>query len=160
MNKAYLLTGGNTGNPKQQLKQALQLIAANCGLITQQSSIYETAAWGNTDQPPFLNQALELMTPLSPDSLMQALLKIEETMGRKRTEKYASRLIDIDILLYNYEVIDSSLVIIPHPQLANRRFALAPLNQLAASYIHPILQKSIARLLEDCEDMLAVKRIS
>ena len=84
MNKAYLLTGGNTGNRKEYLQQAIELIGQKCGNIHKQSSLYETAAWGKTDQPAFLNQALLLHTNLEAPELMEVLLSIEELMGRRR----------------------------------------------------------------------------
>ncbi len=160
MNKAYLLTGGNTGNREQYLLQSANLISAACGKIVKKSALYETGAWGKTDQPAFLNQALELHTLLPAALLMTALLSIEEQMGRKRLEKYGPRIIDIDILLFNSEIIHSLRVTIPHPELANRRFALIPLNEIAPGYIHPVLQKSIAQLLQICPDELPVKKFS
>src|SRR6476469_3581694 len=99
MNTAYLLTGGNLGNREEHLLRARDLIAANCGDIQACSAIYETAAWGNTDQPSFYNQALQLSTSLEPEALMQALLNIEAMMGRTRMEKMGPRIIDLDILL-------------------------------------------------------------
>ena len=98
MNKAYLLTGGNIGNREETLEKANILIRQHCGHITALSSLYETAAWGKTDQAAFLNQALELMTLLAPGVLMEQLLEIEQTAGRQRLEKYGPRTIDIDIL--------------------------------------------------------------
>ena len=160
MNKVYLLTGGNTGNREQYLLQSANMISAACGKIVKKSALYETAAWGKTDQPAFLNQALELHTLLPAAPLMTALLSIEEQMGRKRMEKYGPRIIDIDILLFNSKTIHSSLVTIPHPELANRRFALVPLNEIAPGYIHPVLHKSVTQLLQICPDELPVKKFS
>jgi 2-amino-4-hydroxy-6-hydroxymethyldihydropteridine diphosphokinase len=160
MNKAYLLTGGNTGDRYSYLQQAAEMIQANCGKIEKRSSFFETAAWGKTDQPPFLNQALLLRTSLTPPELMTRLLGIEERMGRKRMEKYGPRIIDIDILLYNKEVIKSTLVTIPHPELAGRRFALSALAEIAPRYMHPVLKKNIARLLKECPDTLPVHRLA
>lgn len=160
MNKAYLLTGGNLGNTKQNLQLAAQLIENNCGKIVRQSAIYETAAWGNTQQPAFLNQVLELATSLSPEALMTTLLQIEESMGRIRAEKYGPRLIDIDVLLYNREIINTPIITVPHPELANRRFVLVPLAEIAPRLKHPALQKTIQELLQICPDQLAVKKFS
>jgi 2-amino-4-hydroxy-6-hydroxymethyldihydropteridine diphosphokinase len=160
MNKAYLLTGGNLGNTKQNLQLAAQHIEINCGKIVRQSAIYETAAWGNTQQPAFLNQVLELATSLNPEALMTALLQIEESMGRIRAEKYGPRLIDIDVLLYNQEIIHTQLITVPHPELANRRFVLVPLAEIAPGLKHPVLQKTIQQLLQTCPDQLAVKKFS
>lgn len=160
MNIVYLLTGGNVGNRQQYLENAALLIETACGKITRRSAVYETAAWGKTDQAAFLNQALELSTLLDPGELMKALLLIEQKTGRERSEKYGPRTIDIDILLFNSAIIQSALVTVPHPQMANRRFVLVPLNEIAAGYIHPILKKTVSQLLAICPDTLPVKKFS
>jgi 2-amino-4-hydroxy-6-hydroxymethyldihydropteridine diphosphokinase len=160
MNTVYLLTGGNVGNRQQYLQETARLIEAGCGKIVHSSAIYETAAWGKTDQAAFLNQVLELLTPLGPADLMTKLLGIEAAAGRKRAEKYGPRTIDIDILLFNDEIMQSSFLTIPHPQIANRRFVLVPLCEIAPAYVHPVLKKKISRLLELCPDTLPVKKFS
>jgi 2-amino-4-hydroxy-6-hydroxymethyldihydropteridine diphosphokinase len=159
MNKAYLLTGGNTGNRHGYLQQAVELIGQSCGKVVKKSSLYETAPWGNTDQPAFFNQALLLFTTMTSTLLMEELLAIEEKMGRRRLEKYGPRIIDIDILLFNDEVIHSSFLIIPHPELNNRRFALTSLAEIAPRLQHPVLHKTVRQLLKECPDDLAVKKI-
>src|ERR1700750_3440022 len=131
MNTAFLLTGGNLGDRSQNLKKASDIIEARCGVIQQRSFIYQTAAWGFTDQPDFFNQALQLQTNFNADELMKALLQIEKILGRKRDIKMGPRTIDIDILLMNDIIYQSETVIIPHPHLAERRFALAPLAEIA-----------------------------
>ena len=159
MNTAYLLTGTNLGGRKKNLSDAAELITAQCGQITRRSAIYETAAWGKTDQPAFLNQALELQTTLNARQLIRHLLKIEQKMGRIREEKYGPRLIDIDILLFNDEQHDYEFLRLPHPELPNRRFALLPLAEIAPAKIHPVLQMTIAGLLAACPDHLDVRLI-
>jgi 2-amino-4-hydroxy-6-hydroxymethyldihydropteridine diphosphokinase len=158
MNKAYLLTGGNIGDRESMLNQARQLLKEYCGQITAQSSLYETAAWGHTSQPAFLNQALELSTPLNAKQLIRKILKLEKMMGRERKQKYGPRIIDIDILLFNNETLDISFLKIPHPELQNRRFALLPLSEIAPGIIHPVLNKTISELLNKCPDKLPVKK--
>jgi 2-amino-4-hydroxy-6-hydroxymethyldihydropteridine diphosphokinase len=160
MNKAYLLTGGNLGNRKENLQRAKELIALHCGEVVKASSLYETAAWGNTDQPDFLNQALEIHTPFNAKQLIRRILKVEKKMGRIRKEKYGPRIIDIDILLFNLEKFNLPFLQIPHPQMQNRRFALLPLAEIAGDAIHPVLKKSIAVLLKECPDTLEVKKYS
>jgi 2-amino-4-hydroxy-6-hydroxymethyldihydropteridine diphosphokinase len=160
MNKAYLLTGGNLGDRVQNLANASALIGEKCGTILEASALYETAAWGNTEQPAFLNQALILSTPLLARQLIRKLLKIEKQMGRIREEKYGPRIIDIDILLFNEEKHNYSFLTLPHPEMQNRRFALLPLAEIAPMVIHPVLKKTVAELLAECKDELPVKKYS
>ena len=159
MNISYLLIGGNEGDRVASLAAARTNIEAAAGSIRTFSSLYETEPWGKTDQPDFLNQALCVETPLDAPSLMQTLLGIEEKMGRKRAEKYGSRVIDIDILFFNDAIIRQPGLVIPHPEVQNRRFALAPLEEIAPDLIHPVLGVSVRELLHTCTDPLAVKKI-
>ena len=159
MKRAYLLTGGNLGNRLNNLIDACKLIEQYCGKIVQQSAVYKTAAWGITDQPDFFNQALGVQTELSSEQLMQKLLMIEEQMGRKRVVKMGPRIIDIDILLFNNEIIHQAHLTIPHPRLHERRFALTPLEEIAPDTIHPIIHKTIHQLLLECTDTLNVHKI-
>lgn len=160
MNTAYLLTGGNLGNREENLTIARELITQHCGTIVHASSLYETAAWGKTDQPSFLNQALELQTAFNARQLIRKVLKIEKTMGRTREEKYGPRIIDIDILLFNEEIHDYRLLKLPHPEMQNRKFALLPLAEIAPDVFHPVLRKTIKGLLSECKDELPVKKYS
>jgi 2-amino-4-hydroxy-6-hydroxymethyldihydropteridine diphosphokinase len=158
MNAAYLLIGGNTGERLNYLHSAAKAIRKQCGRIKKSSSIYETAAWGNENQDNFLNQALEVFTRLSAFELLDCILQIEESMGRIRKERYGPRIIDIDILLFNDEIIDTRKLKVPHPELPNRRFALQCLNEIAPRKKHPVLNKSIAQLLKECNDLLRVDK--
>ena len=160
MRTAYLLIGGNIGNRKENLSKAISLINEQCGSLTRSSSIYETEAWGITDQPSFLNQALEISTSLTARQLMRKVLKIEEEMGRVRKEKLGPRIIDIDILLFENEIHDLRFLKIPHPEMQNRRFVLVPLAEINSTLQHPVLKKTIAELLEECPDNLEVKKIA
>jgi 2-amino-4-hydroxy-6-hydroxymethyldihydropteridine diphosphokinase len=160
MSTAYLLIGGNLGDRSAFLQQAVDLIGRRCGNIVLSSAIYETAAWGVTDQPSFYNQAIAVETMLVPEQLMQDLLHIEEDMGRKRMVKMGPRIIDLDILLIDALVISSPLLTLPHPALPYRRFALLPLSEIAPQLLHPILHKTINQLLADCTDELDVQKKS
>jgi 2-amino-4-hydroxy-6-hydroxymethyldihydropteridine diphosphokinase len=160
MNTAFLLLGGNIGDRELNLRKAAHLIQQSCGTIIKSSSIYETAAWGIEHQPAFYNQTMEINTKLSAEILMQKLLFIEEEMGRKRIEKNGPRIIDIDILLMNDLIINTKTLVIPHPRLAERKFALVPLAEIAPDIIHPITKKTITEMLRDCKDVLDVYKIS
>ncbi len=160
MNKSFLLIGGNEGDILASLARARENIGISAGLIRRASSLYRTAPWGRTDQPDFINQALAVDTTLGAQPLLAALLEIEERMGRKRLEKWASRIIDIDILFFNDDMVDQPGLRIPHPEIQNRRFALAPMEEIAPAHIHPILGRSIRELLAECPDQGNVKRIT
>jgi 2-amino-4-hydroxy-6-hydroxymethyldihydropteridine diphosphokinase len=158
MNISYLLIGGNQGDRLARLTAARDHIKAAGGDIRHISAIYETAAWGKTDQPDFLNQALQVATSQDAPAWLLTLLGIEERMGRRREEKYGPRVIDIDILFFNNSIIHEPGLTIPHPEVQHRRFALTPLDEIAPFLIHPVLQKTIRQLLAECTDPLAVKQ--
>ena len=160
MNTAYLIIGSNMGDRGQYLATARELIGRDCGEITKTSFVYETAAWGKTDQSAFLNQALEVHTTLNAKQLIRHILKVEKKMGRIRKEKYGPRLIDIDILFFNDEIHKTSFLKIPHPEMQNRRFVLVPLAEIAPDIIHQLLKKTVTELLHDCPDTLDVKKIA
>lgn len=158
MNFAYLILGGNIGDRLRNLELSRKLIREVAGPVIKESSVFITAPWGNTDQPDFYNQAIHINTLLSPSELLEKLLQIEAANGRIRDEKkWAERTIDIDILFYNNEMINEPHLKIPHPHIQDRRFVLAPLAQIAGSFIHPVLNKSIDSLLKDCEDHSSIK---
>src|SRR6476620_6638289 len=138
MNEAFLLTGGNMGDRAGFLARAGKAVAAQCGPGLLASSVFETAAWGMEDQDAFLNQVLQVRTLLDPRGLLDTILKIEETLGRKREQRYGPRTIDIDILFFNDAVIDLPGLHIPHPRIQERRFVLEPLAEIAPQKIHPV----------------------
>jgi len=158
MNKAYLLLGSNMGNSQQKLMIAIKNISRQVGYIIRESKLYTTAAWGNTDQPDFLNQVIIVETKLTALQTIDIILGIEEKMGRVRTKKNAPRIIDIDILFFNKEIIAEKNLDVPHPQIENRRFVLIPLNELSPNFKHPVTHKTIHQLLNDCADTLDVKK--
>ena len=159
MNHAYLITGGNIGRREEQLAMAARLIEERCGRLIDRSGLYETAAWGKTDQPQFLNQALVLDTTLNARDLLTEILYIEHLMGRDRVEKYGPRVIDIDIIFFNHQIIQQPGLVIPHPEMNKRRFVLEPLNEVIPAYIHPIYYKTISQLLAECNDELSVNKL-
>ncbi len=158
MVRAFLLLGSNEGNRHDYLEKVRFQIVSQVGKILAESSIYESAAWGNTGQPAFLNQIIKVETNLSPHELLKTVLHIETTLGRIRTEKWASRTLDIDILFYGDEIIETPELTIPHPAIASRRFTLVPLAELAPDYVHSVLKKSGAQLLAECTDKLEVRK--
>ena len=157
MQGIYLLLGTNLGDRESHLADAAKRLNDRGIQVLRSSSIYETAAWGIEDQPGFLNQVLEVVTVLDPAELLKAILEIEQDMGRIRVRKWGERLIDIDILYYHDQVIDTEPLKVPHPGIPNRRFTLVPLVELDAKGLHPILRKSQELLLEECTDPLEVK---
>jgi len=157
MNTAYLLLGSNEGNRMEWLEQCLQQLE-NFGTVAQRSHIYQTAAWGLEEQPDFLNMAVEVQTILSPKDLLKAIQQIETNLGRQRSLKWGQRTLDIDILFYNDAIIDLPDLKVPHPFLQERRFALVPLNDIAPTFMHPVLKKTVGELLNECNDELEVKK--
>jgi 2-amino-4-hydroxy-6-hydroxymethyldihydropteridine diphosphokinase len=160
MSEVYLLTGGNIGDRLDYLLKAKELLKKKCGSILQESSIYETAAWGKEDQKAFLNQVLKIETNLLPETLLKTILEIEEFLGRKREVKYGPRTIDIDILFFNDRIINLDGLKIPHPQIQNRSFVLVPLNDIAPGKTHPSLHKTVSQLLAECPDPLEVNKFN
>lgn len=158
MNKTYLLLGSNMGNSRQQLAAAIKHISKKIGKVTRQSSLYATAAWGNKKQPDFLNQVIIAETTLTALQAIEVILGIETAMGRVRTTKNAPRIIDIDMLFFNKEIIAEENLIVPHPHIENRRFVLVPMNELSPNFKHPVSSKTIHQLLLRCPDTLDVKK--
>ena len=155
----FLLLGSNLGNRERFLKDAIQHIEEGVAPVIKTSSVYETQSWGKTDLPDYLNQVVLLQTTLPAQQVLQKILAIEIEMGRKREEKWGSRIIDIDILFYGESIIEEPNLIVPHPQLHNRRFTLEPLEELAPEFVHPVLNKNILALKKELKDSLIVKKL-
>ncbi|MGY8916428.1 MAG: 2-amino-4-hydroxy-6-hydroxymethyldihydropteridine diphosphokinase [Flavobacteriales bacterium] len=155
----YLSIGSNLGNKLNNLQEAVFAIQKKAGFITGLSSVYETPAWGFEGED-FLNACLSLQTFLSPEQLLEAILKVETSLGRKRgiEEGYQPRTIDIDILYYELEVIHNENLVIPHPNLQNRRFVLRPLADIAPQFYHPIINKDTRNLLQECPDKSVMEK--
>ena len=152
----YILLGSNLGNREQNLGLALDKIASGVGRILTQSSIYQSEPWGNSQQPQFLNLVAEVNSRNDPQQVLQKLLSIESELGRERLEKWGPRTIDLDILFFNDRVIQTENLIVPHPGIAMRRFALIPLCEIAPNFFHPLLEKTCQQLLKECTDPLKV----
>lgn len=157
---AYLLLGGNLGNREENLKNAIIGLEMEAGKITAISSVYETAAWGKTDQPAFLNQAVAINTPLTALELLDIALSVEKNLGRIRKDKWGERLIDIDLILFGSEIINiEGKLQVPHPFMQDRKFVMQPLAEIAPEVMHPVFKKSILELSENILDKLAVNKL-
>lgn len=159
VNEIYILLGANLRDPITQLEQARELLKQKLGNLVKESSIYQSEAWGVEDQPVFLNQVLLIETDKSADESLLICQNIENELGRIRKEKWGARLIDIDILYFNSEIIDKPLLKIPHPYIQDRKFTLQPLCEIANSYKHPKLNLTNEQLLLICKDNLEVVKI-
>jgi 2-amino-4-hydroxy-6-hydroxymethyldihydropteridine diphosphokinase len=159
-NGIFLLLGSNQGHPLENLSAARMRLEKDAGKIIKQSAVYRTAAWGKTDQPDFYNQVIELSSALNGEELLGKILTIEKDLGRVRSEKWGSRTIDIDILFIGGLHIDSPDLKVPHPGIAERKFTLVPLAEIAPEFWHPVLHKKVSALLEACADPLGVEVVS
>jgi 2-amino-4-hydroxy-6-hydroxymethyldihydropteridine diphosphokinase len=153
----FLLLGTNLGDRFGNIRKAVLETRDSVGPIIAQSKIYQTAAWGKTDQPDFFNQVIEISTDLSPDELLAAILSIEQKLGRERDEHWGARIIDIDILFFGQQIIASPTLTIPHAAIEYRKFTLLPLAEIAASFVHPKSGKTMLQLLNECNDPLKVE---
>jgi 2-amino-4-hydroxy-6-hydroxymethyldihydropteridine diphosphokinase len=155
--QVFISLGSNMGDRLLYLQMACDMIGAHCGLIINESSVYETEPWGFESQMSFYNQVVHISTNLDPVQLIGKLLNIEMDLGRSRSaEGYQSRTIDIDILYYDALVLNQPALIIPHPRLHLRRFVLEPLCEIASDYRHPILKQTNSDLLKLLDDTLSV----
>ena len=159
MNTAYLLLGSNLNDRQGMLSEAGKLVESRIGSIVNTSSVYETEPWGFRSDKLFLNQVMKVSTLMAPVELLTTIHSIEELLGRERPPEgvYVSRAIDIDILFYNEHVLNLDGLVIPHPRMHHRRFTLLPMNELNHKLVHPILNKSIQKLLDSCDDDMAVE---
>lgn len=155
----YLHLGSNIGDRKLYLQQAIQLISNQIGTILQVSHLYETEAWGKTDQRAFINQTIKIESHLYPLELLKKIQKIEIGLGRQRKEHWGARTMDIDVIFYDDYRIESEELIIPHPRMHLRNFVLIPMLDLQPDFLHPIFRQTIRELYAWCQDDLKVLRV-
>ncbi|MCU0446753.1 MAG: 2-amino-4-hydroxy-6-hydroxymethyldihydropteridine diphosphokinase [Microscillaceae bacterium] len=156
---SFILLGTNLGDRRANLFQAIDLLSCFVGDIIRESSIYETAPWGVSQQPNYFNQVIQFETDLDAEELLLTTQQIEEKMGREDKGKMLPRVIDIDILYFDNQVLNKTHLQIPHPEIANRRFTLVPLVEIAPNFVHPVLKKNHHDLLKICPDTLPVNKV-
>jgi 2-amino-4-hydroxy-6-hydroxymethyldihydropteridine diphosphokinase len=149
---AYISGGSNLGDRREHLDRAITLLAEKAGRVRKISSLYETEPVGFRDQPWFLNVALELETGLAPEELLHHCWEIENGEGRTRPFANAPRTLDLDLLLYDDLVLATPSLVVPHPRMAERRFVLEPLAEIAPDVLHPVLKATIRALAASCPD--------
>ncbi len=152
----YLHLGSNLGDRQANLQKARVWIDKLVGPVRKTSRLYQTAPWGNPDQPWFFNQAVLVQTGLEPTNLLENLQQIEQKGGRERVVKWSARTLDIDVIFYGNKIVKQPNLVIPHPQMHLRNFVLVPLMEIAADVIHPLLACSVEELYDHCEDPLEV----
>ena len=156
-NHVVLLLGSNLGERTVHLEKARLEIAQHIGQINKISALYETEPWGVEEQEKYLNQVLLVESELSPEEVLEEVLRIEQIGGRVRQEKWGARLIDIDILFYSDRIVEQDGLKIPHPYLHVRRFTLAPLVEILPDWLHPKLKQTVATLYAQLDDPLKVE---
>jgi len=160
MEGIFLLLGSNRGDKRVQIEGGLKSIETQIGNINKQSGIYKTEAWGYRNQDSFLNIAIEITTTKSAKEILDEIKEIEKSAGEKKRIKWGPRFLDIDILFYGDEIMNDANLVVPHPEIQNRNFALLPLLEIAPEFKHPLLLLSIKELYEVCNDRGSVKRLS
>jgi deoxyguanosine kinase len=156
----YLSLGSNLGNKFENLQLALNLIAEKMGVIVKISHIYKTASWG-FESEEFYNICIQVSTSLNPENILIAIQETELSLGRNRTSEkgYQARTIDIDVLLFDNEIIFSKELIVPHKEMLKRKFVLVPLAEIAPNFIHPIEKQRISVCLENCTDNSPIEQL-
>jgi 2-amino-4-hydroxy-6-hydroxymethyldihydropteridine diphosphokinase len=153
----YISAGANLGDRRWNLEQGLASLQEAGVLIRKESSFFETEPVGFRDQPWFLNMAIEVETVLPAPALLDLCQAVEFALGRARTFPGAPRQLDLDILFYGNCVMETERLVIPHPRVAERRFVLEPLAQIAPEYVHPVYRRTIGSLLAACRDTSIVR---
>jgi len=147
--RVYIGIGSNLGKREENCRKAIDAVSEiQCARLLSKSSLYETEPLGVKDQPWFINCVVSIDTSLTPEELLKELHKIEKKMGRTSDRKWMPRIIDLDILFFNDQFVDSSQLVIPHPEAHRRRFVLQPLLEIAPDFVHPVLKKKCSVLLK------------
>ena len=159
--KVYFSIGSNLEDREFNIEDALDRIVENIGIVNRTSSFYETEPWGFQSREQFLNIVAEADTGLNPADLMDTITKIENRMGRIRDKvRYTSRIIDIDILMYEDVIVSDVNLRIPHPLMHERNFVLVPMNEIAPDLVHPVNGKTMSELLAACSDASGIKNLA
>ncbi|CAN7602366.1 2-amino-4-hydroxy-6-hydroxymethyldihydropteridine diphosphokinase [Rossellomorea sp. LjRoot5] len=158
MNTAYISLGSNMGDRAVYLEKAINILGSHGKIeVTKRSSLYETDPVGFTEQDQFLNMVIEIRTSLSPETLLHQCLQVEIDLGREREFKWGPRIIDLDILLFNQETIETENLYIPHPRMQERAFVLIPLLEVAPRVEHPSFNAPLAEFLDEIPDKEGVR---
>ena len=161
MERVYLCLGGNVGDTRQYLEQAIGLIDSRIGRVTAKSAIYQSEPWGFKAEQMFLNQVVIAETELAPNAVIEQCLQIETELGRARSGNgYEPRTIDIDIIFFGNQKINQPNLIVPHPLMHRRNFVLQPLCNVAPDFVHPIFGLTVKQLVAVCDDKAVVKMLN
>ena len=159
MEKVYLCLGGNIGDTRNYLQNAVAMIGRRIGRIVSQSAIYQSEPWGFNAEQMFLNQVVVAETGLEPHAVLELCLQIEAELGRTRSGNgYEPRTIDIDIVFFGNRIIDQPDLQVPHPLMHRRNFVLRPLCDVAADFVHPVFGLTVRQLAAICNDKAVVRK--
>jgi 2-amino-4-hydroxy-6-hydroxymethyldihydropteridine diphosphokinase len=145
----YIGIGSNLGDRDGNCRKAVELLPSKGITVKKVSSLYTTVPWGVKDQPDFANMAVEAETWLIPHELLRKLKEIEKEMGRAGGERWGPRVIDLDLLFYDDIIVSTNELTVPHPLIQQREFVLLPMAEIASSFVHPVMKKTIRQLAEN-----------